>query len=110
MTRPKIYNHIRLFHPNINVFTCELVREWNPASPLMHLPIGLRNTIVEPNTYMAPNTFLNRYAASNYHLNRQQFSKLILAYHPNSTELKVAADLEKHWESRMELEQYEDEG
>lgn len=38
VTRPRVYNHIRLFHPNINVFTCELVfpevvTEWNPALP-----------------------------------------------------------------------------
>ena len=38
VNRPRVYNNIRLFHPNINVFTCELVfpevvSEWNPAQP-----------------------------------------------------------------------------
>lgn len=44
--------------------------------------IGLRQTIVEPNVYMVPNTFLNRCAAYNYHSNPNNYTKLIAAYHP----------------------------
>ena len=36
MERPRIFNDCRIFHPNINILTCELVSrelmvEWNPT-------------------------------------------------------------------------------
>lgn len=59
--RPRIYNDRRLFHPNINMYTCEIlfpeiVKEWNPTQEFNTIFHNLKYILLEPNLRFVPNT------------------------------------------------------
>ena len=79
--RPRVYNHERIYHPNISVCTCEvivpeLIEGWNPAF-FLHIFLSIRQTLMYPNPNCIPNTHLNKQAGWNYDKNRHRYKLLL---------------------------------
>lgn len=108
--RPHIYNDRRLFHPNINMYTCELVfpeivRDWNPTQDICTLLRNIKYTIIEPNLKFVPNSEFNKRAAWNYHFNKKNYAYLIIENCPLYLENVIDRELSLERGSGMEVEE-----
>lgn len=83
---PKIYNDRRVFHPNIDPFTCEIavpeIIYWNPTYTLTYLFRRIKYTLIEPNSLSIPNNHICRKAAFFYKLDRENYRTYVIQYCP----------------------------